>query len=49
MGKKKIVVLCLDVIMIAFLPEKYTVKFSSCPKSARKYRASALWASHNTP
>ena len=25
MGKKKIVVLCLDVIMIAFLPEKYTV------------------------
>ena len=47
--EKKIVVPCLYVIMIAFLPEKCTVKFSSCPKSARKYRASALWASQNTP
>ena len=49
MGKKKIVVLCLDVIMIASLPEKYTVKFSSWTKRARKYRASALWASQITP
>ena len=30
-------------------PEKYTVKFSFRPKSARKYWASAPWASHNTP
>ena len=30
-------------------PEKYTLKFSFCPKSARKYWASAPWASHNTP
>ena len=29
-------------------PEKYALKFSFCPKSARKYRASAPWASHNT-
>ena len=29
-------------------PEKYRVKFSFCPKSARKYFASAPWASHNT-
>ena len=29
--------------------EKYTLKFSFCPKSARKYWASAPWASHNTP
>ena len=41
--EKKTVVPCLYVIMIAFLPEKCTVK------SARKYRASALWASQNTP
>ena len=34
---------------LLFFPEKYTVKFSFCPKSARKYRASAPWASHNTP
>ena len=27
-------------------PEKYTVKFSFCPESARKYWASAPWASH---
>ena len=33
-NEKKIVVPCLDVIMIA---EKYTLKFSFCPKSARKY------------
>ena len=26
--------------------EKYTVKFSFCPKSARKYWASAPWAYH---
>ena len=30
-------------------PEKYSVKFSVCPKSARKYWASAPWATHNTP
>ena len=30
-------------------PEKYTLKFSFGPKSARKYPASAPWASHNTP
>ena len=29
-------------------PEKYALKFSFCPKSARKYRASAPWASHST-
>ena len=47
--EKKIVVPCLDVIMIAFFGGNYTVKFSFCPKSARKYLASAPWASHNTP
>ena len=47
--EKKIVVPCLDVIMSAFFPGKYTVKFSFCPKSARKCLASAPWASHNTP
>ena len=30
-------------------PEKYTLKLSFGPKSARKYWASAPWASHNTP
>ena len=30
-------------------PEKYTVKFSFCPESARKCWASAPWASHDTP
>ena len=30
-------------------PEKNTLKFSFCPKSARKYWASAPWESHNTP
>ena len=30
-------------------PEKYTVKSSFGPKSARKYVASAPWASHNIP
>ena len=30
-------------------PGKCTVKLSFCPKSARKYLASAPWASHNTP
>ena len=30
-------------------PEKYTLKFSFFPKTARKYWASAPWASHNTP
>ena len=30
-------------------PEKYTVKFSFCPKGAGEYWASAPWASHNTP
>ena len=29
-------------------PEKYTVKFSFCPKIARKDGASALWTSPNT-
>ena len=36
-GKKKIVVPCLDLIMIAFFPEEYTVKFSFCPKNVHKY------------
>ena len=35
--EKKIVVPCLDVIMIAFFFDKYTVKFSFCPTNARKY------------
>ena len=30
-------------------PEKYTLKFPFCSKSARKYWVSAPWASHNTP
>ena len=30
-------------------PGKCTVKLSFCPKSARKYLASAPWATHNTP
>ena len=30
-------------------PKKYTMKFSFCPKSARKYWASAPLAFHNTP
>ena len=29
------------------LTKKYAVKFSFCPKSARKYYPSAPWASHN--
>ena len=29
--------------------KKYTLKFSFCPKSALKCRASAPWESHNTP
>ena len=29
--------------------EKYIVKFSFCPKSARRYWASAPWAAYNTP
>ena len=32
-----------------FFPEKYTLKFSFCLKSVRKYLASAPWAFHNTP
>ena len=35
--EKMIVVPCLDVIMVAFFSEKYTVKFSFCPTNARKY------------
>ena len=30
-------------------PKKYKLKLSFCLKSAGKYRASAPWASHNTP
>ena len=29
--------------------EKYILKFSFCPKRARKCWASALWESHNAP
>ena len=35
--EEKIVVLCLDVIMIAFFPKKRTVKFSFCAERMRKY------------
>ena len=32
-----------------FFPEKYTVKFSFCPKGAHKCWAGAPWTSYNTP
>ena len=56
---KKILVPCLDVIMIAFFAEKYTVKdHISNTKLEKGYRkrskvqtkyAHAPWASYNTP
>ena len=43
-----IIVLCLDVIMIAFFPRN--IQWSSlCQKSAGKYWLSAPWPSDNTP
>ena len=46
MEKKKVVMPCLDAIMIAFFPRNH-VKFSFCPKSERKYWASAPLDIHN--
>ena len=54
-SKKKIVIGKKDFCAMfgcnndRLFPKKYKLKFSFCLKSARKYRASAPWASHNTP